>query len=389
MKRKLQLRIEIVTGAIDLIKLVAARGNSNLQSTLELTSDLTNDIYEFDDFLAKLTDELEKGKDSDSIKEVQDYMKFLLTKIEEAIPLINLALTTSGANLTGGLPSTVSPGRLLQASNYVTLADSNFKDSKQQVGPAFDLTLFQIFSGSSNVSWKEEMARCTVKVMRVPSKNLEYSYKLIVTESFDDDRYHDSSEPSVKELDVAHVRRLFFSASSKLLRLEDRNCPVLILKAKKSSEKEDDIEWTAFSEYSKAPGSDSEDEEENFSEEDNDRVTRKVNAARNLLYANNTPAVGKEPPKLSESIENSSTSLSLLEYILRLCALQGNDQQSILKVTDERLAIYLADESSESQKSRSKREASGGKDWKKSISPPPAEITSKLNNLTLTETGLE
>lgn len=59
---KLQNRIEIVSYAIDLIRLVAARGNTNLESTLRLTSDLRVEIDQFDDKIHELTEKVEGSR---------------------------------------------------------------------------------------------------------------------------------------------------------------------------------------------------------------------------------------------------------------------------------------------------------------------------------------
>lgn len=80
---------------------------------------------------------------------VQDIRK-LLTKIEDAVPLINLAITTSGASLSTKLPASVSPSRLLQASTFLTAGDhlySNNPAVPAQVGPTFTLSLYMLFAG--------------------------------------------------------------------------------------------------------------------------------------------------------------------------------------------------------------------------------------------------
>lgn len=51
-------------------------------------------------------------------------------------------------------------------------------------------------------------------------------------------------------------------------------------------------------------------------------------------------------------MEDKDSSITLLEYIIRLTSLQSNDQKSILEVSDERLSIYLNDENTNSRKDR-------------------------------------
>lgn len=138
------------------------------------------------------------------------------------MPLISLALTTSGANLSSSLPDTVSPSRLLQASFLIRSADDIFeaKHETAQVGPTFIVKFYSIFTAHARVStikdiqWKEEYAKCRVSVARVPSRahkedkvrrnssngnrpdtfNDGYEYELRLVEDFDDGRYHEELE---------------------------------------------------------------------------------------------------------------------------------------------------------------------------------------------------
>ena len=63
-------------------------------------------------------------------------------RIEDAVPLINLAIQASGATLSSQLPHTVSPSRLLQASTFLTAGDTQYQISPRtavQIGPTFNL----------------------------------------------------------------------------------------------------------------------------------------------------------------------------------------------------------------------------------------------------------
>jgi hypothetical protein len=187
---------------------------------------------------------------------VQDIRK-LLTRIEDAVPLINLAITTSGASLSTTLPSTVSPSRLLQASTFLTAGDTQYSinpGTPIQIGPAFTLSLYMLFAGHSyrihdnldsmrDTTWKEVIHKARVKIMRIPlqlthnptldgleneenekgsskapilesleskgfhpqilsgeGKQNEYAYRLEIIEDLDDGRVHsfeeDEAQPS-------------------------------------------------------------------------------------------------------------------------------------------------------------------------------------------------
>jgi hypothetical protein len=111
---------------------------------------------------------------------VEDIKKLLL-RIEDAVPLINLAITTSGASLSTSLPATVSPSRLLQASTFLTACDTQFSIEPSrpvQVGPAFILSVYMLFAGHAHrahieggirdTTWKEVIHKARVKLIRVP-----------------------------------------------------------------------------------------------------------------------------------------------------------------------------------------------------------------------------
>jgi RanGTP-binding protein len=138
------------------------------------------------------------------------------------VPLISLALTTSGANLSSSLPDTVSPSRLLQASSLLRSADALFEENGQsvQVGPTFIVKFYSIFTSNARVNsikdiqWKEEYAKCLASIVRVPSRAHKeggmdrsssndcgfsnsvdgYEYELRLMEDLDDGRYHEELE---------------------------------------------------------------------------------------------------------------------------------------------------------------------------------------------------
>ncbi|CAI4061999.1 hypothetical protein N7582_002021 [Saccharomyces uvarum] len=366
LKFKLESRMAIVSSAIDLIKLVAARGNTNLQITLRLTKDLKEEIDRFDEKINEMTEKVEGSRSAktqnEAIKAVENYIKDLLLRIEEITPFINLSLTTSGANLNSALPYQISPGLLLKASDFVNESNRKYenaiksskkakedqkKELKVQVGPIFEVTLFSIFynltsesNGQSGIVWKEDMKRARVRICRQHSSEKEFDYFMKVEQDFNDGRYHenDDKEDTPQELtvDLNHMKKLFFSVSGKLLRLEEQDSPVLVLKIDSHDDKEsgstgaekgpvEDITWYAVSGYEEVE----EDEEEEEEEEDNEEESESE----------------EEKP-----LEDKTSSITLLEYIIRLTSLQSNDQKSILEVSDERLSIYLNDENTNSRK---------------------------------------
>lgn len=240
----------------------SARGNTSLESAVTLTKELRWDIQSLGVRLAKAASAEESARRGNSRSKprpdhkaelrfiVQD-IKRLLTRIEDAVPLINLAITTSGASLSTALPATVSPSRLLQASTFLTACDTRYSiDSSRpvQVGPTFTLSVYMLFAGHSNrphderglrdMVWKEAIHKAKVKLMRGPlsdsyddgaptefrsstnadglgdsstvgtsehddsselqiageRKANEYSYRLVIVEDLDDNRVHTYEE---------------------------------------------------------------------------------------------------------------------------------------------------------------------------------------------------
>ncbi|OBT92206.2 hypothetical protein VE01_09985 [Pseudogymnoascus verrucosus] len=190
LQMRLDSKIRIISPAIDMIELISARGNTSLESAVTLTKELRWDIQSLGVRLAKAAGAEESARRGTGRSKsgpghkaelrfiVQD-IKRLLTRIEDAVPLINLAIATSGASLSTTLPASVSPSRLLQASTFLTACDTRYSlDPSRpiQVGPTFTLSVYMLFTGHSNrphderglrdMVWKEAIHKARVKLMR-------------------------------------------------------------------------------------------------------------------------------------------------------------------------------------------------------------------------------
>lgn len=365
---RLQRKVGAVSASLDLIKLAVARTNSLLDQTLELVADLKHDLDEFDQSVADLAADLSALNQKDSIAYLEKRMDTFSSLLSEAIPLINLSLITSGVNFSNVMSPRISPSRLLQAANRVNASNIAFSRTQcalqVQVGPTFELKFYSVFynpsrlkyvdklvgkasavsaatlasleataasaTGTSDstsssasataetadfapegilaVSWKEEYARAECRLYRIPGD--DFSYQLSIQENFDDGRYHDDDEtPGSCVIDVQNIEKQYFSASGRLLRLEGSDLAVLVLKVVKNGVPE----YVALGECGENESSDS----EYLSDDERDSA---------------------------KPLELMSKTLSLLEYLLRICALQREEQCSILEVCDEKLFLYLQDE---------------------------------------------
>jgi RanGTP-binding protein len=302
LQQRLQGKIRIISPAIDMIELIAARGNTSLESAVALTKELRWEIQSFGQRMASVATSEEaaqgssrsaqaKAKSEVEIKLVIASMKKLLGRIEDAVPLISLAITTSGASLSSRLPPTVSPSRLLQASTLLNAGDMQYcmtPDEAVQIGPSFTLTVYMLFSGHvrphdeasiRETTWKEVMHKARGKLRRVPMQLVqpqqrrasqpstppsnavddslalqipvaasvdEYAYQMMLIEDLDDDRFHTTEDEQVKsgpfdDVEQAGIRetfpvfqigKIFYADTGKVLNIgsEESNSPVLLLK---------------------------------------------------------------------------------------------------------------------------------------------------------------
>ena len=276
-----------------MIELIAARGNTTLESAVGLTKEIRyeiqnlgvrlNDAANDEQLLRRNSNRAKTREQSEhQMRLVINEIKALLDRIEDAVPLINLAITTSGVNLSTKLSGTISPSRLLQASTFLTAADKNFTTNgggREQVGPTYVLSMYMLFAGHAwrpvdeegvrAATWKEVIHKARVKLIRLPLDQLydlpgddasaaqasfresttsaEFAYQLLIIEDLDDDRVHtiesDDPQPGLFD-DVANagirdvvpiheVSKVFYADTGKILNIGgdgESNNPVLLIK---------------------------------------------------------------------------------------------------------------------------------------------------------------
>lgn len=265
----------------------AARGNTSLESAVSLTKDIREDIQSLGNRISKAASSeelLRKGakpsknraQNDAEIKHIIRDIKALLDRIEDAVPLMSLAITTSGAKLSTSLPSTVSPSRLLQASTFLSAGDTRYSvlpSQAVQIGPTFTLSMYMLFAshvrphdeeGIREATWKEVMHKARLKLRRVPmhlainpdsqdrripadARVDEFAYQLLIIEDLHDGRVHtfedneqqpesydDVATAGMREiLPVHQISKIFYADTGKLLNINpdgETNNPVLLLK---------------------------------------------------------------------------------------------------------------------------------------------------------------
>ncbi|KAK0256694.1 hypothetical protein B0A54_06825 [Friedmanniomyces endolithicus] len=292
---RLESKIRVISPAIDMIELISARGNTSLESAVGLTKDLRYEIQRLGTRLSDAANDEEllrrksgraKSREATEreMKSIIASIKSLLVRIEDAVPLISLAITTSGVNLSTNLSGTISPSRLLQASTFLTAADSKYAaepGARQQVGPTYTLSMYMLFAGHirptdekgiRETTWKEVIHKARVKLFRVALDQLyslpgeqtssngyeagmlpgfdtatEYEYQLVIVEDLDDGRVHtfEENDPQPGSFDdvpnagirdavpVHEVSKIFYADTGKILGIGgdgDAQNPVLLIK---------------------------------------------------------------------------------------------------------------------------------------------------------------
>ncbi|EFX00287.1 ranGTP-binding protein [Grosmannia clavigera kw1407] len=159
LQKALDNKIKIVSPALDLIEFRSGRGNVLLGNAASLTKGLHRDIVSLGKRLerAAATEELYLATGSREVSAechrvellgIINDIKLLLARIDGDIPFIQLAITASGESLSTSLPATISPSRLLQASMFLTVGDTQFNSTSRnptQIGPSFTLSLYMLF----------------------------------------------------------------------------------------------------------------------------------------------------------------------------------------------------------------------------------------------------
>ncbi|KAL8848667.1 MAG: hypothetical protein Q9221_006341 [Calogaya cf. arnoldii] len=261
LQERLDSKIKIISPAIDMIELMY-----EIQALGQRLAEAANTDERAHSGKLKAQ---EKAQHELELKRVVQSIKKLLNKIDDAVPMINLAITASGTNLSSSLPTTVSPSRLLQASTFLTAGDTQYSLNPSrpvQIGPTFILSMYMLFAGHirpqyeediRESTWKEVIHKANVKLMRVPLDRLyelpgegkrpsgtpngsclhspdvadpevsdggyfrvdntegarsdEYAYQLLIVEDLEDDRVHtfedDEAQPGpFEEINLAGIR---------------------------------------------------------------------------------------------------------------------------------------------------------------------------------------
>lgn len=153
----------------------SGRGNVFLESVLPLARSLHRDIVALGKRIENAAVAEEGSRVSGTkartaeahyaelLQIVRD-IKDLLARIDQAIPHIQLAITSSGESLSSSMPPGVSPSRFLQASFLLNLGDTQFACDPTrpvQIGPPFVLSLYMLFVGHTTQPTRQDSTEPT------------------------------------------------------------------------------------------------------------------------------------------------------------------------------------------------------------------------------------
>ncbi|XP_044719099.1 ranGTP-binding protein [Hirsutella rhossiliensis] len=342
-----------------------------------------------------------------SLCHVMADMRSLLDRIDREIPLLQLAITASGESLSTSLPASISPSRLLQIgpafnlSLYMLfLGHASIKTSSPGCGK-HQHPVYGLGHDDRKPLWQEVIHKARVRLCRSAQSiagngnglahgqiargdSLEFSYYLEIIENLDDGRVHDGAETAspfdgvssagIREhIPIHQLSKIFYTDTGRILNLGKAEIgesnTVLLLKrdmrAARPSGAGDDLhfdpEWIALEVWEdNAIGSDesetdggSESEAENT--EDSAHTPKSKSAAPraslDLILAAQIRNLSLQPSSgLGESrdsiLPNTITSsLSLIEMLIRLAGLQEFQQASHLSIPDHILTFFLEETS--------------------------------------------
>ncbi|KAL2759468.1 hypothetical protein ACRALDRAFT_1079419 [Sodiomyces alcalophilus JCM 7366] len=165
LQMQLNSKIKVLSPAIDLIELKSGRGNAFLESALPLAKALHRDINLLGRELEEVASAVEDTRQGatgrartteeqrEQLTRIISDIKNLLGRIDREIPLLHMAITASGENLTSSLSPGISPSRLMQASAFLFFGDTVYAGDPRrpvQIGPAFTLSLYMLFLGHAD-----------------------------------------------------------------------------------------------------------------------------------------------------------------------------------------------------------------------------------------------
>ena len=310
------------------------------------------------------------GVDAESIEKVCNDLEVLLTNFDSHIPYLQLSLTASGISFGTNLAKHISLSRLMTASHKLRDCDLAIKsgDVRERfatVGSKIHIRLYSLFFGSIRTksnhqwTWTEKYPRAFLSLERMNEKST-FSYQLRIERDLDDGLVHDADNADENEIVISLpcIRKLFYSNAGRLLKIEDSLLPCLIIKFQslqgdttvksKSKKKEPtvpttpskqpaELVWYAFEYLSEDALQSSNGESESSVSE----VTDGSDSENDEFHSDTEGKTTAPKPSAGFNETVTESSISELEYMIRLANLETCRQQEHASISDELIKFHL------------------------------------------------
>ncbi|PVZ99513.1 hypothetical protein BB558_004409 [Smittium angustum] len=192
----------------------------NLNTESESGSSYRN-AQENDSFLLEDLTTYSIRNDKEYIERISEELKLLLSKIDQTVPLLNLALATSGIHLSGAIPTGISTSRLLQASSHIYRASLQYETYVDSINSQHINSKNQKILGSSSSSFSHSRKKKNLNSAK-PSSNIKTTYPGSKTRQ---ERKYKKSKSFLEKIDVGQPFNLklfsLFSGSVREKSLSD------------------------------------------------------------------------------------------------------------------------------------------------------------------------
>ncbi|KAJ1324813.1 RanGTP-binding protein [Microdochium nivale] len=287
LQHRLARKIELLSPILESIEVRFTQGETDLEAIINVSHELRQDIDALEARILTAHSEREANPpghngtlspESNEVQAIIEDTKELIANIDDAIPLVNLWVSSMVRPPTESTP--FSPSRLLQASMLLNIADTQYildPSRPMQVGPDFGISLYMLFRGHASLGsgeepygieegqrkplWQQVMRKARVRLYRVPENAAgaedfdsyllpasAYRYQLQIVEDLDDGLLHAPYGDTTafasfdgivsaglrQAIQIADISKLLYTEVGSLLNIvEDdgkRSNPVLLLK---------------------------------------------------------------------------------------------------------------------------------------------------------------
>ncbi|KAI7869902.1 RanGTP-binding protein-domain-containing protein [Spinellus fusiger] len=352
LQHQLDLKIRSIKPTLDRIAHSVADGNIDLEPALEMCNDLKKHIEVF----AASTHNEKMSPEAMAMR-----LRQLIHNVDDCVPFLHLALRSLKTE-----KQSIASARLLAASHLLkqaTLQQKNPKDPKDPKDPKiqkihklpFCLRLYSLFAANarsaekSPFTWKEEFHKCTLSILSLEKD--PHHYQLMLTEDLDDGLYHEELEDQEKSstgkslvIDIARVKRMYYTQSGALLNIEDAVSAVLVLKVQTNidpsgpqaqtlqetphigHEELQQADWYAVEMWTEQEEEEEQQQQQKEEEEEEEEEEQQQ----------------QQQQQQPQPQQKSPTSLLLLESVIRLALLEVTEHMDHLEASDELIDLYMA-----------------------------------------------